>query len=88
MVELVQHVRASGLDKRLFGSTSLDKLIISIYDDIDSQKDALNIKYDLIANPWYFEYFAKPFHNAEFVRIYPGDEGIIKFDNFIKLIGW
>jgi hypothetical protein len=88
MVELVQHIRASGLDKRLFAGTSLDSLIISIYNDIDRHKDALNIKYDLGANLWRFEYFAKPFQNAEFVRIYPGDKGITKFDNFIKLIGW
>ena len=88
MAELVQHIRASGLDKRLFASTSLDSLIISIYDDIDRRKDALNIKYDLGPNLWHFEYYAKPFHNAEFVRIYAGDKGIAKFDNFIKLIGW
>lgn len=88
MVDLVQHIRTSDLDKRLFASKSLDSLIISVYDDIDRHKDALNIKYDLGTNLWHFEYYAKPFLNAEFVRIYPGDKGIAKFDNFIKLIGW
>jgi len=88
MVELVQHIRSSGLDKRLFAGTSLDWLIISIDDDIVRHKDALQIKYDLEANLWRFEYFAKPFHDAEFVRTYHRDKGIEKFDNFIKLIGW
>jgi hypothetical protein len=76
MVELVQHIRSSGLDKRLFASTSLDTLIISIDDDIVRYKDALHIKYDLAANFWRFEYYAKPFHAAEFGRTYHGDKGI------------
>jgi len=88
MLELVQHIRSSGLDKRLFAGTSLDRLIISTEDDIVRHKDALHIKYDLAANLWRFEYFAKPFDDAEFVRTYQGDKGIEKFDNFIKLIGW
>jgi hypothetical protein len=88
MVELVEHIRSTGLDKRLFGGTSLDRLIISIDDNIDRYKDALHIRYDMAANLWRFEYFAKPFQDAEFVRTYPSDIGIEKFDNFIRLIGW
>lgn len=88
MLELVQHIRASGLATRLFGYTSMDKLVISIAEDIDPGKDALHIKYDLNANQWLFEYFATPFKQAEFVRTYPSEKGIEKFDNFLKMIRW
>ena len=88
MVELVEHIGSSGLDKRLLAGTSLDWLIISAEDDIVRHKDALHIKYDLAAKLWRFEYFAKPFQDAEFVRTYPVDKGIEKIDIFIKLIGW
>lgn len=38
MLELVRHIKNSTLSNRLFGSTSMDKLIVSIYDPIDYDK--------------------------------------------------
>jgi len=35
IAELIKHIRVSGLDKRLFGLSSMNKLVISIYDPIE-----------------------------------------------------
>src|ERR1700721_2370823 len=88
IIELVQYIRNSGLAGRLYGYKSMDKLVISIYDTIDPRKDALHISFDLNFNKWHFEYFAKPFVDPEFVRNYPAEEGLEKFDNFLKMIRW
>jgi hypothetical protein len=68
--------------------TSLDKLVISIYETIDPREEALHVSFDLRLNKWHFEYFAKPFIDSEFVRNYPAEEGVEKFDNFLKMIRW
>ena len=88
MLKLVKHIRASGLAGRLYAVTSLDSLIITIYDAMDRHKEALHIKYDLNSNEWHFKYFAKPFQDPEFVRTYPSDKGIEKFDKFIQMVRW
>ena len=88
MAELVQHIRTSALATRLYGYSSMDKLVVSIYETIDPRKETLHIKYDLNTYQWHFQYFAKPFEEAEFVRTYPGDKGIEKFDNFVEMIRW
>lgn len=88
MIELVKHIRHTGLADRLYGSTSLDKLVVSIYEQIDYRREALHIKYDLNHETWNFNYYAMPFQNAEFVRTYSADKGIEKFDNIIKMIRW
>lgn len=88
MIELIQHIRSSGLSTRLFGSTSMDKLVISIYENIDYQKEALHITFNLKSNEWNFKYFAVPFKDPEFERVYPGEMGIEKFDNFLRMIRW
>ena len=88
MFELVKHIRHSGLTARLFGSTSMDKLVVSIYDPIDYRKEALHINFDLFNEKWHFNYYAIPFQDPEFVRTYSADKGIEKFDSFIKMIKW
>lgn len=88
MHELVKHIRKSDFARRLFGSTSMDKLVVSIYDPIDYRKEALHINFDIYNDKWHFYYFAMPFQDPEFVRTYPADKGIEKFDNFIKMIRW
>jgi hypothetical protein len=88
LLELVQHIRNSDLSVRLFGSTSMDKLVISIYDPLDYRKESLHITFDLWNRKWHFEYIAMPFQEAEIVRTYDEEKGIEKFDNFIKMIKW
>lgn len=88
MVELVRHIKNSDLSKRLFGSTSMNKLVVSNDDPIDYRKDSIHITIDLNKNVWHFEYCAIPFKEPEFVRTYSADKGIEKFDNFVKMIRW
>ena len=88
MCNLIRHIRAGDLIHRLFAYSSIDKIVISIYESIDYQKEALHIYFDPHAKQWSFEYFALPFQAPEFKRNYPAELGIEKFDNFIKMIGW
>lgn len=88
IAKLVGHIISSGLCERLFAFTSMDKLVIANYEPIDWNKDTLNITFHHDEQKWTFEYFASPFKKAEFVRIYPADKGIEKFDNFVEMIGW
>jgi hypothetical protein len=88
LLELVQDIKNTDLSNRLFGSTSMDKLVVSIYDPIDYRKEALHITFDLWNRKWHFEYIAMPFQEPEFVRTYDEEKGIEKFDNFIKMIKW
>jgi len=88
MFELVQYIRNSGSATRLYAYKSMDKLVVSIYEIIDPRKEALHITFDLNSNKWYFEYFAKPFNDPEFVRNYAAKKGAEKFDNFLKMIRW
>lgn len=88
LIELVEHIKKSKLSDRLFGSTSMDKLVVSIYEELDYRKEALHITFDLYKNEWHFKYFAVPFRQPEFTRTYSADKGIEKFDNFINMINW
>jgi hypothetical protein len=88
MIELIQHIINSGVAGRLFAYSSIDKLVISVYETIDPSKDALHITFDLVADKWHFVYFAKPFTYPEFDRMYPSAHGIEKFDNFLDMIRW
>jgi hypothetical protein len=88
MIELIQHIRSSGLAYRLFAYSSMDKLVISIYETIDPRKDALHINFDLVADKWYFLYHAKPYTDPEFEKTYPSEKGIEKFDKFVDMIRW
>ena len=88
IARLVKHIISSGLSERLFAYTSMDKLVISNYEPIEWNKDALHITFNTYDQKWTFEYYANPFQKAEFVRIYPLEKGIEKFDNFVKMIGW
>ena len=88
LIELVRHIKSNSLSNRIFGSTSMDKLVISIYEDIDYRRESLHITFNLDKKEWQFEYFALPYQEPEFQRIYPAEKGIEKFDNFIKMINW
>ena len=66
----------------------MDKLVLSIDEAIDPRKEALHIEFDLISDQWRFEYRAMPFREPEFIRKYPSEEGIGKFDNFVKMVRW
>jgi hypothetical protein len=88
MLQLVRHIKNLDLSKRIFGSTSMDKLVISNCDPFDYRKEALHITFDLDKKLWHFEYKEQPYQNPKFVRDYAEEVGIEKFDNFIKMIHW
>lgn len=88
MVQLIQYMRDSGISERLFGYSSMDKLVISVYEKIDPAKEALHITFDSETNRWHFQYFAVPYKDPEFVRDYQADKGIEKLNSFLNYINW
>jgi len=87
-LELIRYIRSSGISIRLFACTSLDKLVISIYNPIEWERETLHIEFDRSSQKWHFKYYPKPFEKVEFERTYPADKGIEKLDAFIKLMRW
>lgn len=88
MVELVQHIKESKLSDRLFAFTSVDVLIVSIYENIEKYREALHVRFDPTRKEWHFKYHAVMFKDPEFERTYPAEKGIEKFDQFVKMIRW
>lgn len=88
MLALVKHIRAKGLNTGLFAYTSRDTLMVSIYDPIELNREMLKLDFDEQRQLWRFEYVARPFEEAEFVREYEVELGCEKFDQFISMIGW
>jgi hypothetical protein len=88
MIELVKHIRSSGLCDRLFGSTSLDWLHITIYDSIEPGREQLVIRFDEQTRKWSFKYLPYPFRAPEFEREYDADKGIEKLENILRLLKW
>ena len=87
-VELVRHIRTSGLSDRLFAYTSLYNLNIGIYNPIELGVEVLTIQFDITTRKWHFFYCPKPFEPIEFERYYEADKGIEKFDQFIEMLKW
>ena len=89
MLDLVKHI-ASAYSNRLYAYTSRDTLIISIYEHIDRVSEALHIKYDQDINKFSFSYFGghSTSRQPEWQRTYKSEDGIKKFDDFIKMIHW
>lgn len=88
MVDLIRHITGTKLHERLFAYTSLDMLVISIYNPIEFGRETLRIKFNPDLQQWHFSYSPKPFEPAEFERHYHPDKGIEKFDNFIRMMKW
>jgi len=88
MVDLVNHIMTNGLTKRLYATTSLYFLLISVYEEIELNREILKIEFSREENKWFFRYYSKPLQEAEFEREYDKDLGIEKFDQFIDFIKW
>jgi len=88
MLNLVKHIKGNNLDKRLFAYTSLDKLIVTIYNPGETGREELRIQFDQHTKRWHFEYYPKPFEPTEMERFYPEEEGINKFCEFIEWLKW
>ncbi len=88
LLELVRHIMATKMSDRLFAFTSMDKLIVGIYDPMEWNREALHIEFDAQSQKWFFKYYPKPNEPGEFERQYIGDKGLEKFDNFISMMKW
>lgn len=93
ILQLIKHISKSNLSTKLFAYTSMDKLVISIYEKIDPMKEALHISFDLKTSKWVFAYYGGPLYGQsstepEFYRVYEKGAGIEKFDKFLERIGW
>jgi len=88
MVSLIKFIRVSNLEKRLYAFTSLDKLIVTIYNPAERDREALHIEFIQYSGKWHFEYFPKPYESKEMERYYPEEEGIDKFCQFIEWLRW
>jgi len=88
LLDLVKHIKNTSLDKRLLAYTSMHKLVIGIYDEIEWDREALHIEFDIGTKKWFFKYRSKPNQPIAFDRIYNEDLGIEKFEQFIKYIKW
>ena len=87
-VGLIRHIKSSDYFARLFACTSLDTLSVSIYDPIEFGRENLSVEFDRDKQGWKFTYRSQPYEKPTFVRKYPADKGIEKFDTFIKMIQW
>jgi hypothetical protein len=87
-VELIRHVKSSGLSQRIYGVTSLDRLLIGATENIDFDKDNLHITFDREKEEWSFEYYSIPYRQPEYSRKFPAEDGCRRLDRFIKMIGW
>jgi hypothetical protein len=88
MLNLVQYIKSSGISERLYGTRSVDRLILNLYDRIEFDREALHIRFNKQTAKWEFTYYSVPFKGPEFKREYNSDKGIEKFENFIRLINW
>ena len=88
LLELVRHIKSTGLQDRLFAYKSLDKLVLSIYDPIERDREALHIEFDRLNQHWYFKYISRPNEKPELERQYNADLGLEKFDKFVSMAKW
>lgn len=88
MHDLVKHIRNSDHKNRLFAFTSMHKLIVSIYKQIDHNSEALHIEFDQHTRKWSFQYRSKPYDQNVFKRTYNEELGIEKFEQFLEYVNW
>lgn len=58
IADLVRHIQKTVLSDKLFGLTSMNKLVVGIYDPIDWDRETLHITFDTEKNEWHFVYYA------------------------------
>lgn len=88
MLQLVEYIQASGMDKRLFAYMSVDRLIVTIYNPAEWNNEALRIQFKQRDQQWRFEYLPKSFEQVEMERFCAENEGIDKFLQFIDWLKW
>ena len=85
---LIKFIRNNSFEDRLFGYTSLEKLIITIYNPAEWHRESLHVGFDRHTKRWQFEYYSKPGEPIGFERYYSEEIGLEKFSQFIEWIKW
>jgi hypothetical protein len=89
MILLVQYIRNDcNLNQKLFACTSLDKLVIGIYNPVELDREALHIHYEKEKKLWNFKYYPYPYHDIEHERNYPGELLVEKFQSYTDMLKW
>lgn len=89
IVQLIQVINNNeALRNKLYACTSLDTLIISIYNPIELWREAIYIQYNKESRLWNFKYYPYPYRESEHERNYPSELLIEKFNNYIDLLRW
>ena len=87
IVELIQHIKTQNYSNHIFGATSVHYLIISIYEEIELNREMIKIGVE--SNSQYrIQYFSKPFMEATIVMEVQQSELKEKFDNIIRNLRW
>jgi len=87
MIGLIDFITTGELGARLYAYTSIDKLVLSIYENITPAQEVLSIYFDRGAGMWNFQYQPEQFAKAEHERQYK-DDLIGHFQNYITLLKW
>ena len=88
MLNLVRYIKSSGLENRIYAYTSMHKLVVGIYEEIEWNSEAIHIEFDISSRKWYFKYHPKPNEPIEFERTYKEEQGLSKFQSIIKYLNW
>ena len=88
MIRLIQHVKNNGVNKRLFAYTSMHKLVVTIYDPAEVNREALHIELNPHTMRWCFEYRPKPYEPVEMTRYCDDDELITRFSRYVEMLKW
>jgi len=89
IIPLIQYIKNSNnLSPKLFGCTSFDKLIISIYNPVELDREALHIHYDREKKLWNFKYYPYPYNDVEHERNYSEEFLVERFRNYIDMLKW
>jgi hypothetical protein len=88
MVNLIKHIQNSDLKNRLHAYTSVHKLVVTIYDPAETNREALHIELNPKTMRWHFEYFPKPYEPSEMIRYCDEDELINRFDKYVEWLKW
>ncbi|GAA4318901.1 hypothetical protein GCM10023149_17240 [Mucilaginibacter gynuensis] len=87
ILSLVQYISNTGLSEKLFGYTSLHKLVITIYDTPEWNRESLHVELETATGKVYFTYHSKPFEKVV-ERCYNEDEIISGFIKYVKMLKW
>lgn len=87
MVELVDFIENTGIDKRLFGYISLADLNISVYNPIVFKTEVLKISLDRISGLWHLSFHPGLYLKVEHEKKY-NDNLVELFFNYISRLKW